>query len=138
PWSAFDALPIRLPWAIPARLHRGGRSAGLRGSWRTINALLSAIPSLTWCDKPAMPVWHESGFSCGGQRHKSVRWRGGDALGLPVTRGMQGETMDAENKPAGKVGSDSFLDRYFGLTEHGTSVRTEAVAGLTTFLTMVY
>src|ERR671911_371629 len=34
--------------------------------------------------------------------------------------------------------SHSFLDRYFGLTRHGTSVRTEFVAGLTTFMTMVY
>jgi len=33
---------------------------------------------------------------------------------------------------------DSFLDRYFGLTRHGTSVRTEFIAGVTTFLTMVY
>ena len=32
----------------------------------------------------------------------------------------------------------SFLDRYFGLTEAGTTVRTEVIAGLTTFLTMVY
>jgi AGZA family xanthine/uracil permease-like MFS transporter len=32
----------------------------------------------------------------------------------------------------------SFLDRTFGLTEQGTSVRTEFIAGLTTFLTMVY
>ena len=31
-----------------------------------------------------------------------------------------------------------FLDRYFGLTENGTDVRTEFIAGLTTFLTMVY
>ncbi len=31
-----------------------------------------------------------------------------------------------------------FLDRYFKLTEHGTNVRTEMVAGLTTFLTMAY
>jgi adenine/guanine/hypoxanthine permease len=31
-----------------------------------------------------------------------------------------------------------FLDRYFGLTENGTTVRTEFIAGLTTFLTMVY
>src|SRR6266852_7434199 len=31
-----------------------------------------------------------------------------------------------------------FLDRYFGLTENGTNVRTELIAGLTTFLTMVY
>jgi AGZA family xanthine/uracil permease-like MFS transporter len=34
--------------------------------------------------------------------------------------------------------SGGFLDRYFGLTRSGTSVRTEAVAGLTTFLTMAY
>src|SRR3954454_10690653 len=32
----------------------------------------------------------------------------------------------------------SFLERQFDLTAAGTSVRTEFVAGLTTFLTMVY
>ena len=31
-----------------------------------------------------------------------------------------------------------FLDSYFGLTENGTSIRTEFIAGLTTFLTMAY
>src|SRR6195256_4340038 len=31
-----------------------------------------------------------------------------------------------------------FLDRYFGLTASGTNVRTEFIAGITTFLTMVY
>jgi AGZA family xanthine/uracil permease-like MFS transporter len=31
-----------------------------------------------------------------------------------------------------------FLERQFGLRAHGTSVRTEFIAGLTTFLTMVY
>src|SRR5215510_9519155 len=31
-----------------------------------------------------------------------------------------------------------FLDRYFGLRESGSDVRTEFIAGLTTFLTMVY
>src|ERR1700716_4245360 len=31
-----------------------------------------------------------------------------------------------------------FLDRYFGLTDNGTDVRTEFIAGLTTFLTMLY
>jgi AGZA family xanthine/uracil permease-like MFS transporter len=31
-----------------------------------------------------------------------------------------------------------FLDRHFRLTEHGTDVRTELIAGVTTFLTMVY
>src|SRR5688572_27922206 len=33
---------------------------------------------------------------------------------------------------------DSWLDRYFELGRHGTDVRTECIAGLTTFLTMVY
>src|SRR6266853_4320515 len=32
----------------------------------------------------------------------------------------------------------AFLDRYFGLTESGTDVKTEFIAGVTTFLTMVY
>src|SRR5467141_1421990 len=32
----------------------------------------------------------------------------------------------------------SFLERHFELARHGTNVRTEFVAGLTTFLTMVY
>jgi AGZA family xanthine/uracil permease-like MFS transporter len=36
------------------------------------------------------------------------------------------------------VRSNGFLDPYFRLTEHRTDVRTEFVAGLTTFLTMVY
>ena len=30
------------------------------------------------------------------------------------------------------------LDRFFGLSERGTSVRTELLAGLTTFVTMAY
>jgi AGZA family xanthine/uracil permease-like MFS transporter len=32
----------------------------------------------------------------------------------------------------------SFLDRRFGLVAHGTTVRTEVVAGVTTFFTMAY
>ena len=32
----------------------------------------------------------------------------------------------------------SLVERMFKLREHGTSVRTELVAGLTTFLTMAY
>src|SRR2546430_9960056 len=32
----------------------------------------------------------------------------------------------------------SVLDRYFNLSESGSTVRTELIAGLTTFLTMVY
>ena len=34
--------------------------------------------------------------------------------------------------------SATALDRYFGLTKQGTDVRTEFIAGVTTFLTMVY
>ena len=30
------------------------------------------------------------------------------------------------------------LDSFFKLTEHGTNVRTEVIAGITTFLTMAY
>jgi len=33
---------------------------------------------------------------------------------------------------------DRFLERYFGLTAQATTTRTELVAGVTTFLTMVY
>lgn len=32
----------------------------------------------------------------------------------------------------------TFLDRYFKLKEHGTTVKTEMIAGATTFLTMAY
>jgi AGZA family xanthine/uracil permease-like MFS transporter len=31
-----------------------------------------------------------------------------------------------------------FLDKQFGLTEHKTNVKTEVIAGITTFLTMAY
>jgi AGZA family xanthine/uracil permease-like MFS transporter len=33
---------------------------------------------------------------------------------------------------------DAVLDRFFGLAQQGTDVRTEFIAGVTTFLTMVY
>ncbi|MDZ5001037.1 NCS2 family permease, partial [Clostridium perfringens] len=32
----------------------------------------------------------------------------------------------------------NLLDNYFGLTEKGTNVRTELLAGVTTFMTMAY
>jgi len=35
-------------------------------------------------------------------------------------------------------GVEGFLQRQFGLKQHGTSLKTEFVAGLTTFLTMLY
>jgi adenine/guanine/hypoxanthine permease len=36
------------------------------------------------------------------------------------------------------VSERSLVDRYFGLTESGTDIPTEFIAGITTFLTMVY
>ncbi len=44
----------------------------------------------------------------------------------------------SEAATTGTQRPQSILDRYFGLREAGTDVRTEFVAGLTTFLTMVY
>jgi len=44
----------------------------------------------------------------------------------------------SEAATTGTERPQSILDRYFGLREAGTDVRTEFVAGLTTFLTMVY
>ena len=42
----------------------------------------------------------------------------------------------APRKAKPQVGA--MLDRYFGLSQQGTDVRTEFIAGVTTFLTMVY
>ena len=46
--------------------------------------------------------------------------------------------MAESSAPQGGSALAGFLDRQFGLTENGTTVRTEFVAGVTTFLTMVY
>jgi adenine/guanine/hypoxanthine permease len=43
-------------------------------------------------------------------------------------------TDQSQTSPATQSG----LDSYFKLTEHGTTVRTEVLAGVTTFLTMAY
>jgi AGZA family xanthine/uracil permease-like MFS transporter len=40
--------------------------------------------------------------------------------------------------PTKSASERSLVDRYFGLTDSGTDVRTELIAGITTFLTMVY
>ncbi len=42
------------------------------------------------------------------------------------------------NKTGATEPAPTVLDRYFGLKEQGTDLRTEFIAGLTTFLTMVY
>src|SRR5687767_177093 len=46
--------------------------------------------------------------------------------------------MAESSAPQGGSALAGFLERRFQLTENGTTVRTEFVAGVTTFLTMVY
>jgi len=60
-----------------------------------------------------------------------------------VKRARRPETKEA--KPAATKAATAFqsqivpmLERYFSLKEHGTDIRTEFIAGVTTFLTMVY
>ncbi len=50
---------------------------------------------------------------------------------------QQGEQSMAENMPV-TAGGAGWLARHFQLAERGTSVQTEALAGVTTFLTMAY
>ncbi len=49
---------------------------------------------------------------------------------------MSDERSSATTRPSEE--GDGPLDRFFRLREHGTSVRTEVLAGLTTFLAMAY
>ncbi|HEY1311225.1 MAG TPA: NCS2 family permease, partial [Pseudolabrys sp.] len=44
----------------------------------------------------------------------------------------------AKKSAAGETPAAAWLENYFGLKEQGTDIRTEFIAGLTTFLTMVY
>ena len=50
----------------------------------------------------------------------------------------QAKQAKAKTAPASAGGFEAMLEKYFGLKEQGTDVRTEFIAGLTTFLTMVY
>ena len=53
---------------------------------------------------------------------------------------MAKEAKRTEAKAAAESGNGfaAMLENYFGLKEQGTDIRTEFIAGLTTFLTMVY
>ncbi|MGE4405504.1 MAG: NCS2 family permease, partial [Pseudomonas sp.] len=49
------------------------------------------------------------------------------------------ESIKQEHKAAPlQHKAPGWLDRFFRLSEHRTSVRTELLAGLTTFVTMAY
>ena len=62
-----------------------------------------------------------------------VRLPLGQRWGIEWPSGQQNERNDRRRSSAAAA-----LERYFGLKEQGTDVRTEFIAGLTTFLTMVY
>src|SRR5262245_54964461 len=64
------------------------------------------------------------------ERRRRARYAGGGDRPFFGGSAMTDMTAPAAERP--------FLDRYFRLSENGTNVRTELVAGLTTFLTMVY
>jgi AGZA family xanthine/uracil permease-like MFS transporter len=51
---------------------------------------------------------------------------------------MSETTTATDPQPPAPSPPRSGLDDFFGLTEHGTDVRTEVVAGVTTFLAMAY
>lgn len=48
------------------------------------------------------------------------------------------ETGSSAPAPAPKKGFAGMLDGYFGITKAGSTIKTEIIAGLTTFMTMVY
>jgi len=48
------------------------------------------------------------------------------------------DAIDAAQQPALPHASNGFIDRYFQITSRGSTQRREIVAGLTTFLAMVY
>ncbi len=60
---------------------------------------------------------------------------GPDARTADQTMNRHRSTLDAS--PDARD-SEGWLDRYFGLTRHGTNLRTEVIACATTFLTMAY
>ncbi|MBQ4797284.1 NCS2 family permease, partial [Pectobacterium versatile] len=43
-----------------------------------------------------------------------------------------------DKSQSGSAAEQGLLDRVFKLKQHGTTARTETIAGFTTFLTMVY
>jgi adenine/guanine/hypoxanthine permease len=48
------------------------------------------------------------------------------------------EGLQKQNEAAATVADRSLIERLFKLREHGSNVRTEVLAGITTFLTMAY
>ena len=64
-------------------------------------------------------------------------WQAGP-LAPPGTRKLREGNDRRWNREHGPGGEPGMLDGFFKLAEHGTNVRTEVIAGITTFLTMAY
>ncbi len=56
----------------------------------------------------------------------------------PSSENTKVSTAKASSAAAAAASKGGFLDKMFRLSEHGTNVRTEIVAGLTTFFAMAY
>jgi AGZA family xanthine/uracil permease-like MFS transporter len=52
-----------------------------------------------------------------------------------MARKAKARARSARVEPSG---FETALDNYFGISQHGSSIRTEIIAGITTFLTMAY
>src|SRR5437879_3574380 len=59
-----------------------------------------------------------------------------DPSGRPVSPAPESSSLPAPSNILHRFAK--WLDSYFGLTKQGSCLRTELVAGLTTFLTMAY
>ncbi len=46
--------------------------------------------------------------------------------------------MEKQSTVEQPIGKGGFLERYFKLSQHGTSVKNELIGGITTFATMAY
>lgn len=55
-----------------------------------------------------------------------------------MSTSLRGGQTDPSSLPAPPAGTHGRLDRYFGISAAGSSIRTEVRAGVTTFLTMSY
>ncbi len=57
---------------------------------------------------------------------------------LLISRHLLESNMNQQHQAANQAAGQGLLERLFALQGHGTTARTEVIAGITTFLTMVY
>ena len=64
--------------------------------------------------------------------------RAGDRRAGLVRGGLHGGHRPGQRRPGARGAAPSGLDGFFGITDRGSTVRTEIAAGITTWLTMAY